>query len=441
MLSLSRATMLRPILALLLLAPLASCATGHGAGPQPLEAAPSRLDERAAPSPAPPPPTAELLASASFAAVGDLLMHGAVKDAAKAWDERDAEGRSLNHEGYDPLFAGVADALRSADLAFANLETPIAPTTNRGSRSFVFDAPPALLPALRSAGIGLVSFANNHVYDQGRAGFVETLGELEAAGLPFIGAGRSCDEASDSRILDVNGIRVAFLAATKVFNQNLNAGVDAPCAFLLDEAVVTRRIREAREGGAELVILSIHWGVEYETAPRRVEVDQAHRLLDAGVDVILGHHPHVLQPVEVYEAQDGRITLVAYSLGNFISNQSRTYSHGVHPDKMGYTRDGLLLRFRAVRKRYPGGEVRIELADLRAEALWTENNALSRQRDPALASQIRVIHTDTALAEARAALQAMSDGDPDAVELQRRIEGLEARRRLVGAIVGEDLLP
>src|SRR6185312_4192234 len=108
-------------------------------------------------------------------------------------------------------------------------------------------------------------------------------------------------------LMDVKGIRVAFIGATKVFNSNLNQGPEEPCAFLLDEAIVAEEVRAARAEGADLVILSVHWGVEYETAPRQQEIDQAHRLLDAGVDVLLGHHPHVLQPIEVYEARDGRM--------------------------------------------------------------------------------------------------------------------------------------
>jgi len=418
---------------------LGSCAALPPADtPSFAEAAP--LGPTPAPDPAREVANSRIVASAELAAVGDLLMHGAVKESASAQNELRDDGTSANFDGYGALFAHVAEELRSADLAFANLETPIAPKTDRGSRPFVFNAPPALLPALQDAGVGIVAFANNHVYDQGRAGFVETLEELERAGLPQVGAGASCDEAASARILDVNGIRLAFLGATKLFNNDLNRTPTEPCAFLLDEAVLIEKVRLAREEGAELVIASLHWGVEYETAPRKAEIEQAHRLLDAGVDVILGHHPHVLQPVEVYETRDGRITFVAYSLGNFVSNQSRTYTHGLHPEKMGFTRDGLLLRFRAVRRVFPDGAVRTELADLVAHPLWTENNAVSRGRDPKLPPMIRVIHSDRAIEEARAALEGEVD-EARKVELQRRIETLEDRRRLVGRIVGDDLLP
>ncbi|HWV39503.1 MAG TPA: CapA family protein [Vulgatibacter sp.] len=418
---------------------LAACAAG-------IESRPIPCTPCEAPSPGPAPAAApareqpEILAVAKVAAVGDLLMHEAVKESARAADRRGEDGASLNNGGYDALFEGVADRLREADLAFANLETPLAPRTGRGSRAFVFNAPRELLPALRHAGIGIVSFANNHVYDQGRAGFVETLAELRSAGLPFVGAGDTCDEASSATFLEVNGIRLAFLGATRLFNQDLNRGRDEPCTFLLDEAEAKRRIAEARDQGADLVVLSIHWGVEYETAPRKQEIALAHRLVDAGADVILGHHPHVLQPVEIVQAADGRVGLVAYSLGNFVSNQSRTYVHGVHPAKMGNTRDGVILRFKAVRKRYPGGQVRVELADVLAEPLWTDNDALARVRAPSRPPRIRVVHVDGAIAEAREALAA-EVAESTAVDLQRRIELLEARRAMAGQVLGDDLLP
>ena len=416
---------------------LASCATGHGTAPCVPCAAPVA---GGAPAPAPAAEAPEVLAVAEIAAVGDLLMHEAVKASARAADRRDEQGRSLNHAGYDALFEDVASSLRRADLAFANLETPVAPRTGRGSRAFVFNAPRELLPALRHAGIGLVSFANNHVYDQGRPGLVETMAELRAAELPFLGAGETCDEASQARILEVKGIRVAFVGGTRLFNQDLNGREDEPCAWLLDEEVAKRRIREARDRGAELVVFSIHWGVEYETSPRKQEIDLAHRLIDAGADVILGHHPHVLQPVEIVQAADGRTGLVAYSLGNFVSNQSRTYAHGIQPAKMGNPRDGVILRFKAVRKRYPRGQVRVELADVVAEPLWTDNDTLALARTPSKPPRIRVVTVDGAIAKAREALAAET-AESAALELQRRIELLEARRAASGAVLGDDWLP
>ena len=429
--------MFRTRLLSLVLIFVASACAALPAAPEP-PASPPPLEKTSTPAAAKEREAVRVLARARIAAVGDVLMHGAVKDAARAADRRDESGRSLNHEGYADLFEGVADALRDADLGFANLETPVAPKADKGSRPFVFNAPAALLPALRDAGVGFVSFANNHVFDQGMAGFVETIERLEAADFPFAGAGRSCEEARRARIVEVQGIRIAFIAGTMLFNENHNRKPSDPCAFALDERLALEAQRKAREAGAELVILSAHWGVEYEVAPRKQEIELAHRLLDGGFDAILGHHPHVLQPVEVYETKDGRITFVAYSLGNFISNQSRTYAHGVQPAKMGNTRDGVILRFSALRKRYGDDDVRVELGELYAEPLWTDNNALARQRDQKLASHIRVVHVDAAIEAARAELEKAEA--EQALRLRKRIELLEARRAIAAGIVGEDLL-
>src|SRR5262249_55097871 len=150
------------------------------------------------------------------------------------------------------------------------------------------------------------------------------------------------------------------------------------------------------------------------------QIATAHRLLDAGVDVILGHHPHVLEPAEVYRRNDGTLGLVAYSLGNFVSNQSRTYAYGVQPDRMGDTRDGVALSFSLVKKDYGGGVVRVEIADLSAQPLWTDNNALDLARDPALAPAIGVVSLDAELLRAREALEHAA-GEAR-VPFQKRIE-------------------
>jgi hypothetical protein len=142
--------------------------------------------------------------------------------------------------------------------------------------------------------------------------------------------------------------------------------------------------------------------------------------------------------VEIYLTNDGRITLVSYSLGNFLSNQARFYVYGLHPDKVGYPRDGVILRFNVVRKDYGNGQVRTELADLSAQPLWTDNNAFEIQRKSG-PIVIRIVANDRAAAEARAQLATEKD-EKTILMLKKRIELLEARRKLVGAIVGEDLL-
>jgi poly-gamma-glutamate synthesis protein (capsule biosynthesis protein) len=375
-------------------------------------------------------------------ASGDVLMHGAVKDAAA--DHRTAG----NDEGFGWLWAPVADLLASADLTFLNLETPVAPHSDQGTRSFVFNAPPVVVKALRHAGVKVVSIANNHIFDQGRAGFEETLTQLEAVGMPYIGGGEEGHE-SGPRIFEVNGLRVAFLGYARFFNQS---GNDCPAASrrCLKASVLNgeRAVADVRKAAAaaDAVIVSIHWGDEYQQQPREADVALAHRLADAGALIVLGHHPHVLQPLELYSRADGGTSLIAYSLGNFVSNQSRNYVHGVTPAAVGATRDGALVRADIVRRDYGRGVSRVELAGVGWMPLWTENDTAAPERrgrkqgHPA----IQVVSIDRALASVRKQLAALPDPVPaeqrgQYLRLRSREELYLARRAAIAAVLGEDL--
>jgi poly-gamma-glutamate synthesis protein (capsule biosynthesis protein) len=380
-------------------------------------------------------------------AVGDVLMHGAVKACAAA--HRPAPGAlGAELEGYDWLYAQVGDLLAQPDLTFANLETPIAPGADKGSRSFVFNAPPAAARALRHAGIGLVSVANNHLFDQGRDGFLETLAQLDGAGLRYVGAGPSPAEAGPRRI-EVNGLSLAFLAWSRFFNERGNdcPVAPGPClrAALLDAQGAVAAVRAAA-AQAEAVVVSLHWGEEYASQPREEDVALARRIADAGALVILGHHPHVLQPIELYRRADGQVALIAYSLGNFISNQSRRYVHGITPERAAAARDGALLRVELARRDYGRGVRRVELAAVDYLPLWTENDTadLDRRRDPKAHPSIRVVSIDRSLAAVRAELASFPDPVPLAeqarwVELRRRERLYLARRAAIAAVLGEEL--
>jgi hypothetical protein len=382
-------------------------------------------------------------ASVTLGAVGDVLMHGAVKDSAAL--HRLPDGG--DEEGFGWLYTEVADLLSAPDLTFANLETPIAPAADRGTRSYVFNAPPAAARALRAAGVDLVSVANNHAFDQGRRGFLETLRQLDQAGLAWVGAGPPPAEAGP-RTYQVNGLRLAFLAWSRFFNDDGNfCSLKEPClrAALLDAERAVAAVRQAA-ASADAVVVSLHWGDEYASAPRSADVDLAHRLADAGALVVLGHHPHVLQPVELYRRADGRLAVIAYSLGNFISNQSRRYLAGVTPDRVGATRDGALLRVVLARRDYGRGVRQVELAGVDYLPLWTENDTaeIDRRANPRSRASIRVISLDRALRAVQAEMAAMPDPIPDAerprwVRLRQRERLYLLRRQAIAAVLGEDL--
>jgi poly-gamma-glutamate synthesis protein (capsule biosynthesis protein) len=310
----------------------------------------------------------------------------------------------------------------------------------------VFNAPPAMLDSLAGLGFDAVSFANNHVYDQGRGGFIETLDRLDEVGVAAIGAGRTCAEAYAPRRFDLDGIQVAFLGGTLVFNDALNAGEDRACAAMLKpERVIAEAVRARREG-ADVVLLSAHWGVEYDTAPQSRQIRIAHQLIEGGVDGIIGHHPHVLQPIEVVETEDGRRGVIVYSLGNFVSNQSAWYQPGLHAPDQADPRDGVLLSMRVVKRRYGRGErtvVRTELTDVVSTPLWTVNNTArtdSRPTHGLAPVEIRVVPTRDRMVALDAALAEATD-EGDIVRLSRERTEMDTRWRRVGGIVGERFLP
>ena len=318
------------------------------------------------------------LAQVSFAVAGDVIPHEAVKAAAAAAGE--------GEQGWAALFSDVADVFERANFGFVNLETPVAPEHSHGTKAFLFDAPVALPEALKASGIKIVSFANNHVFDQGWPGFDESLVHLKEVGLLAAGPSENAATAWQPVITEANGIKVGWLGMTRWLNGNRNPeAADQPHVNFFpypgeangapgaDEATVLAAVKAAR-AQCDLLVVSIHWGIEYATAPRPEDVDLAHKMLEAGASVIVGAHPHVLQPIETYKTQDGRNTIIFYSLGNFLSNQSRTYVDGLNPDSNGEPRDEMIALFSAVRNDYGPAGVRVELGHVGVLPVWEENN-------------------------------------------------------------------
>ncbi len=332
------------------------------------------------------------LARVTFAAAGDVIPHDAVRQAAAAAGE--------GEQGWAALFSNVADVFDEADFGFVNLETPVAPDHSHGTKAFMFDAPVVLPEALKASGIKIVSFANNHVMDQGWPGFAESLDHLKQVGLLVVGTSDNSATAWQPVITQANGIKVGWLGMTRWLNGNRNPDkADQPHVNFFpypgeaggapgaDEATVLAAVKAAR-AQCDLLVVSIHWGIEYATAPRPEDIDLAHKIMDAGASVILGSHPHVLQPIETYRTQDGRTTVIFYSLGNFLSNQSRTYIDGLNPDSNGEPRDELIALFSAVRNDYGPAGIRVELGHLGVLPVWEENNrndlAAGRTKTPVI---------------------------------------------------------
>ena len=213
----------------------------------------------------------------------------------------------------DP-FEFIEPALASADLAVVNAEMAISDRGVPAGKRFVFRAPPSAARRMASAGIDVASLGNNHAKDYGSSALVDTVDLLEAAGVVAVGAGATDVEAYRYRVLHTVGdVSVAFVGVSMIIPWGFPAGADSPgIASARPPSRVVDSVREA-DGAADVVIALVHWGIERSTCPNKTQRDFARELLDAGADAVIGHHPHVLQPVEF---ADGK--LIAYSLGNFI---------------------------------------------------------------------------------------------------------------------------
>jgi poly-gamma-glutamate capsule biosynthesis protein CapA/YwtB (metallophosphatase superfamily) len=296
----------------------------------------------------------------SISAVGDIMMPGSIQNAVAHHKFR-----------YDLLFEKIAADLATADLTIANLETTVdheSPVSGYPR----FNARPELLSALKNVGVSIVSVANNHIMDAGVEGLKRTLNNIEKAGLSFIGAGRTKAEAEKIVYATRQGITTAFLA----FTYDTNAPMprkkgDRPVVNILrtnDETGLERAamaVRRARQT-ADLVIVSIHWSDEYRKAPTRWQRRTAAALIESGADIILGHHPHVLQPIEFYRARDGRQGLISFSLGNFISSQNQGISNDTRSHAKALRGDGIILTIIAVKE---NGKTLVKRADVLP--IWT----------------------------------------------------------------------
>jgi poly-gamma-glutamate synthesis protein (capsule biosynthesis protein) len=394
------------------------------------------------------------LAQVTFAVAGDVIPHEPVRAAAKAA----GDGES----GWAALFADVADVFEGADFGFVNLETPVAPEHSHGTKPFLFDAPVELPEALKASGIKIVSFANNHVMDQGWAGFVESREHLKEIGLLFAGTSDNTATAWQPVFTEANGIKVGWLGMTRWLNGNRNPDKDeqphvnffpypgeaggAPGA---DEATVLAAVRAAR-AQCDLLVISVHWGIEYATAPRPEDVDIAHKMLEAGATVIVGAHPHVLQPIETYKTQDGRDTLIFYSLGNFLSNQSRSYVDGLNPDSNGDPRDEMIGLFAAVKRDYGPAGVRVELGHVGMLPVWEDNNRNEMAAGREKKTVIKPVLMDREIPPLQARLDELNkraaqpaaelttDEKKEFIEVTKRLKLLTDRRAQILARVGDD---
>ncbi len=211
-------------------------------------------------------------------------------------------------------FARLQGLFRSADVVMVNCETAITRSEKREPKQFNFKMDPDLVSVFPKSGISLVTLANNHVYDYGAEGLRDTLAYLDKAGVEHVGAGMTLAEARLPVIRYIKGKRFAFLG----YGNYSAATEKTPGTAYRHPEHVAEDVRLAKKSGADIVIVNFHWGLERATEPTERDRALAHLTIDNGADVIVGHHPHVLQPVEIYRGK-----VIAYSLGNFVFGGNR----------------------------------------------------------------------------------------------------------------------
>ncbi len=289
-----------------------------------------------------PPPT-----TATIGSTGDFLLHTPLLT-----NYYDA---ATDTYAYDNVFTHVKPYYEQMDWMVGNLEVTLAGDAYAYQGYPNFNAPDTMIDAMLDNGIDMLLTANNHSFDTGSIGFTRTRSVLKTKNMPFIGTRDEADKPY--RVETVNDIAIGMINYTyqtyrpdgqKALNGILMTGDTAPLINSFDyrnlDAFYTelaQRIEEMQQDGAEAIMVFIHWGDEYRLAPNAYQTAMAQKMCDLGVDVIVGGHPHVIQPIEILTSSiSGKQTVCAYSVGNALSNQRVAYMDM----KTGHTEDGMVLQ-------------------------------------------------------------------------------------------------
>lgn len=281
----------------------------------------------------------------TIASVGDILIHNTVYMA--AFDPQ------TNSYDFRSQFQYIKPYLEQADIAIANLETTLAGQDRGYSGYPMFNTPDAIIDALRDAGVDIITAANNHRMDKGIRGFYRTIEVVRDRGLDIVGVKAGKDEKTYA-LKDIDGVKTAFInfgysgiladgslsINGLILPKDMVSLMDAFDPEDLDGTVkrIGRRIEQARDDDAAIIVVCLHWGDEYHRLPNRFQTELATRLVELGADMIFGGHPHVLQPAVYLTSTDGRQVPVFYSQGNFISDQRKETVKDI------YTEQGIIAK-------------------------------------------------------------------------------------------------
>ena len=248
--------------------------------------------------------------SASLSAIGDILIHERVY----------LDAQTENGFDFNPMLEKVTPFLASADITVANSESIIGGSEIGLSTYPAFNSPFEVGDALKDSGVDVVTLANNHTLDRGIPAIENAISYWDKIGMVHTGSRLSADDQAETAVMTRNGITFSFLSYTYGTN-----GIPTPAGkdYLvnrIDPSLIQEDLKRAKEM-SDVVVLSLHFGEEYQKMPNAEQIELAHFSAENGADIILGHHPHVLQPPEWIDTEDGRKAFVIYSLGNFLSGQ------------------------------------------------------------------------------------------------------------------------
>lgn len=293
--------------------------------------------------------------------VGDIMVHYPQLQSAYVGD---------GAYDFSQVFEPVRDKIESADISIGNLETVVSPSRKPYTGYPRFNSPPELVEMIANAGFDVLVTANNHTLDQGKTGIVETIETIERNKLTYVGT--SVNEAKRYEVLDQNGIQIgiaSFATALNGLDRLLTDDERAVMINLYSESLVYEVINELKALDVDLIVVYMHWGNEYQLKASKWQRDTASLLIESGVDIVLGSHPHVIQEIEGYMVE-GEMRYVVYSMGNFISNQRNETLGNAH------TEDGMMVNFN-IRKDNKSG--RTDVVDVSIAPTYvhryTENGA------------------------------------------------------------------
>ncbi|WP_405587459.1 CapA family protein [Streptomyces sp. NBC_01092] len=254
--------------------------------------------------------------SFTVAAAGDVLIHPELVEQAAKDAKKTGEGQAGLDFG--PLVAGVKPVISKADLAICHMETPVGSPKGPFEGYPEFLVPPQILTTLKDVGYDTCSTASNHTYDHGLGAVKRTLDAMDKAGLGHTGSARTPEEAEQINIRDVNGVKVAHLAYSWESFLNPTPEKERWAFNRIAFDAVKKAEAKARKKGAEVVILSVHWGLEHYNEPSVPQLQLAERITkETGINLVIGHHAHVVQPIQKLNG-----TWIAYGLGNQVARHS-----------------------------------------------------------------------------------------------------------------------